>query len=231
MATTEALNQQDPEIDEDESVSIEYEIQGIQHKFQNRKKYRKRALCLLCTLIIFGGLVSIYFYWSMTRGSCGKGENICGDESIMDTKQYGTCISQVQDPLRWNCDRDTANHICCHNRDYAEYSGYWQKTTFLDDVDRNNITIFYDSVTGKPLFKAPIGRSFSDFEKESKKHGWPSFRDDEVVWDNVRCLDDGETVSLDGTHLGHNLPDTKGNRYCINLVSVAGYPNTNSTAL
>ena len=33
-------------------------------------------------------------------------------------------------------------------------------------------------------------------------------------------------VSLTGTHLGHNLPDFKGNRYCINLVSVAGYPKT-----
>ena len=32
----------------------------------------------------------------------------------------------------------------------------------------------------------------------------------------------GETVSVDGTHLGHNLPDDAGNRYCINLVSVAG---------
>ncbi len=31
-------------------------------------------------------------------------------------------------------------------------------------------------------------------------------------------------VSLEGTHLGHNLPDSKGNRYCINLVSVAGNP-------
>ena len=53
-------------------------------------------------------------------------------------------------------------------------------------------------------------------------HGWPSFRDEEVVWDNVRCLKDGECVSVDGTHLGHNLPDGRGNRYCINLVSVAG---------
>ena len=34
----------------------------------------------------------------------------------------------------------------------------------------------------------------------------------------------GETVSVDGTHLGHNLPDDAGNRYCINLVSVAGRP-------
>ena len=31
-------------------------------------------------------------------------------------------------------------------------------------------------------------------------------------------------MSVDGTHLGHNLPDDAGNRYCINLVSVAGRP-------
>lgn len=32
--------------------------------------------------------------------------------------------------------------------------------------------------------------------------------------------------SVDGTHLGHNIPDSKGaNRYCINLVSVAGNPS------
>ena len=84
---------------------------------------------------------------------------------------------------------------------------------------------YYDSVTGKALFKAPVGRSAQDFIDESKKHGWPSFRDDEVVWDNVRCLKNGEAVSVDGTHLGHNLPDWKGNRYCINLVSVAGTPD------
>jgi peptide methionine sulfoxide reductase MsrB len=41
------------------------------------------------------------------------------------------------------------------------------------------------------------------------------------VWENVRILKNGEAVSVDGTHLGHNLPD-KRNRYCINLVSVAG---------
>jgi hypothetical protein len=26
------------------------------------------------------------------------------------------------------------------------------------------------------------------------------------------------------SHLGHNLPDRKGSRYCINLVSIAGRP-------
>ena len=37
-------------------------------------------------------------------------------------------------------------------------------------------------------------------------------------------LRSGECISVDGTHLGHNLPDGSGNRYCINLVSVAGKP-------
>ena len=52
--------------------------------------------------------------------------------------------------------------------------------------------------------------------------GWPSFRDAEVDWAHVRVLSDGEVVSVDGTHLGHNLPDDAGNRFCINLVSIAG---------
>ena len=84
-------------------------------------------------------------------------------------------------------------------------------------------TTFCDSVTGKPLFKIPSpSRSQYDFLIESESHGWPSFRDDEVVWENVRCLPGGECVSIDGTHLGHNMPDQFGNRYCINLVSIAG---------
>lgn len=79
-------------------------------------------------------------------------------------------------------------------------------------------------MTGKALFVAPRGRSVEEFLEESRAHGWPSFRDEEVVWENVRCLPNGEAVSVDGTHLGHDLPDRNGNRYCINLVSVAGNP-------
>ena len=104
--------------------------------------------------------------------------------------------------------------------------GYFTGTSFEDEVRaaKGPIT-FYDSNSGKPLFVAPINRSVDEFIEESKYHGWPSFRDQEVVWDNVRVLkSSGETVSVDGTHLGHNLPDRRGNRYCINLVSVAGNP-------
>ena len=92
-------------------------------------------------------------------------------------------------------------------------------------MDGSKEITFYDSVTGKPLFIAPRGRTFAEFVAESRTHAWPSLRDDEGVWENMRCLSNGEAVSLEGTHLGHNLPDRKGNRYCINLVSVAGVEN------
>lgn len=105
-----------------------------------------------------------------------------------------------------SCDVSTADRICCFNRHYAEFAGYWETTSFLKEVDQEKETTYYDSVTGKPLFIAPRGRSFEEFVKESKSHGWPSFRDEEVVWENVRCLRDGEAVSVDGTHLGHNIP-------------------------
>jgi len=143
----------------------------------------------------------------------------------MDQKAHGTSEKPVQKELRWKCDFDTADRICNFNRHYAEFAGYWQTTEFLQHIKDNykgEPLDFYDSVTGKLLFKAPVGRSMEDFLKESASHGWPSFRDEEVVWDYVRCLRDGECISTTGTHLGHNLPDGKGNRYCINLVSVAG---------
>jgi len=148
------------------------------------------------------------------------------DEDTMAPKAHGTSMSPVQSNLRWNVDEKTADRICNFNRHYAEYAGYWETTKFLKEVDRDEPTVYYDSVTGKPLFVAPIGRTMADFLSESKKHGWPSFRDSEVVWENMRVLKaTGEAVSADGTHLGHNLPDADGrNRYCINLVSVAGHP-------
>ena len=69
-----------------------------------------------------------------------------------------------------------------------------------------------DSNTGKLLFTGPKDRSWNEFVRESQVHGWPSFRDSEVNWDYVRVLPNGECISVDGTHLGHNLPDGTGNR-------------------
>ena len=131
---------------------------------------------------------------------------VMGDESIMSPKKHGTSNVPVQKDLRWNCDYDTADRICNFNRHYAEHAGYWTTTSFVDEARTEHATkgeiTFYDSNTGKPLFIAPKGRDLESFLVESGKHGWPSFRDEEVVWENVRCLGDGETVSVDGTHLG-----------------------------
>lgn len=74
---------------------------------------------------------------------------------------------------------------------------------------------YFDASSGRMLFSAPVGRSVEKLLEESRAHGWPSFRDEEVNWQNVRVLSDGEVVSIDGTHLGHNIPDAHGNRYCI----------------
>ena len=109
-------------------------------------------------------------------------------------------------------------------RALLQYGGYWETTSFLSTESGAAEVTFFDSVTGLPLFIAPRGRSWDAFVAESRQHMWPSFRDSEVVWANVRVVAGGETVSVNGTHLGHNLPDSNGNRYCINLVCVAGAP-------
>jgi peptide methionine sulfoxide reductase MsrB len=171
-------------------------------------------VCLLLAAVSMGGNVTREY----------EAPVVMGDESIMEEKAYGTCEHPVQANLRYGCPQDKANQICCHNRHYAEHSGFWRTTGWLQAVQGQGATKYFDSVTGKLLFTAPLGRTEDDFFRETTSHGWPSFRDDEVNWDVVRVLPNGECVSLDGTHLGHNLPDSKGNRYCINLVCVAGNP-------
>ena len=127
-----------------------------------------------------------------------------GDESLMARKgQFGSTAAPVQAGLLYGISNSLANRICCFNRHYAEPSGSFTQTSFFTDVNKAGETTFYDSVTGRPLFIAPRGRTFAEFERESRSHGWPSFRDEEVVWDDVRCLPDGEAVSTAGTHLGH----------------------------
>lgn len=161
-----------------------------------------------------------------------NGPLVYGDDSIMDQKGHGTTASPVQADLRYGVSNKLADKISSFNRVFAEMGGYFEGTSFEKEVrdlvaTTGGPVTFYDSVSGKPLFVAPKGRSVDDFIEESKVHGWPSFRDEEVVWESVRVLrSSGETVSTVGTHLGHNLPDRNGNRYCINLVSIAGSPTS-----
>jgi len=174
---------------------------------------------------------------SPTFGSITFGAPPLADEDIMSPKPggSGTCVANVQENLRWGVDRSLADRIGCHTRMFAEQWGYWTSSGITLEATASALkpggTItFYDSVTGLPLFVAPRGRTLEAFLEESQHHGWPSFRDEEVVQENVRVLADGETVSVNGTHLGHNLPDGR-NRYCIDLVSIAGTASSNATCV
>ena len=143
---------------------------------------------------------------------------VMGTEEMMSQKEYGTSAVPIQKDLRWSCDVKTADNICNYNRHYAEYSGYWERaTTFLKEESASSGEItFYDSNTGKPLFYGPRDRTWDQFVKESRVHGWPSFRDSEVNWDYVRVLPNGECISVDGTHVsaatalhGRSQPPTR----------------------
>lgn len=57
----------------------------------------------------------------------------CGEE-VMNQKAHGTCEKPVMKNLRWKCDWNTADRICCFNRHYAEHAGYWETTSFLNEV-------------------------------------------------------------------------------------------------
>jgi len=119
-----------------------------------------------------------------------------------------------------------AEAVCCDKRalPFAEPQFLYQ----APDIDLfsklgKGVTVFYDSVCGKPLFRAPINRTLADFRADTDEHGWPSFRSAEVVVENVRTdIKTGFVTSSCGTHLGSYLPDSKGARWCIDLSCIAG---------
>lgn len=150
-------------------------------------------------------IVSRAYLFSMAEEQCG------GKEPVTDLL-YGVSNHY-----------NVASNICCHNHRYAERAGFLQQSDIrlFDKIDKNSVTVFYDSVCGKPLFVAPKGRSFEEFKRESIAHGWPSFRPEETVNENVIIHSGGRMESICGTHLGHNLPDNSGARYCIDLVCVS----------
>jgi peptide methionine sulfoxide reductase MsrB len=155
------------------------------------------------------------------------------EESFMQStpRKFGSCSTRVpvERRLRWGASADVAAEIGCFNRAGAEPKGSWERTGLPKAAARKqggkSTITFYDTISGLPLFVAPRNRSMEQFVEESRAHGWPSFRDAELVLENLRQIrgTHGEIVSAAGMHLGHNLPDGL-NRYCINLVSIAGHP-------
>eukprot|EP01045_Picozoa_sp_COSAG04_P005409 COSAG04_NODE_251_length_18828_cov_18.990923_7_plen_212_part_00 len=90
------------------------------------------------------------------------------------------CSGPIQKELLFGCTRDVsmAQHICCANRHGAEPRGYQEHShvalfeKLRSSTDGEGVTTFFDSVCGKPLFRAPVGRTFEEWEEESLEHGW-----------------------------------------------------------
>jgi len=157
--------------------------------------------------------------------------NLASTESLLRMLKSEQCnggqpMPSISTFLNATLDYEVANWICCNNHRYAEEKGYLAspEVDLFSRLDPFKETVFYDSVCGIPLFIAPRGRSFDEFKKESLHHGWPSFSPEEIVSENVIIHFTGRMKSKCGTHLGHNLPENGEDRYCIDLVCIAGTP-------
>merc|ERR1712166_301806 len=157
---------------------------------------------------------------------------------------FDSCSAGVQDDLAFNIStrmdpfappgatdvESMAESICCDTRNKMRAEPRFlfeapdiQLFSLLD----KGVTTFYDSVCGIPLFRAPVNRTLADFEADTTEHGWPSFRPEEVVQENVVTVSPGPTkpglvTSKCGTHLGSYLPDARGPRWCMDLSCIAG---------
>ena len=171
------------------------------------------CLLLVAGLPFAGGFVAL-----------DKGTNAA---SFHDQK---TCALQTN--LLWGLDALYSDRwICCgSNSEYAERAHTFENFLKRTDLSATDTIVFYDSRCGIPLFRAPVGRTLEEWWEESILHGWPSFRPQEAVSKNVRMSEVDpsggaqEVTSACGTHLGHNIPDASGDRYCMNILCLAGKP-------
>jgi len=167
-----------------------------------------------------------------------------GSATVSPPPADRTCSGPVQSDLLYNIssrltaagvpgtytgDESLAEVVCCDKRaiHLAEprFSFEAPDIQLFSHLDSSGVTTFYDSVCGIPLFRAPMGRTFADFQADTTEHGWPSFRPAELVQGNV--LTDkttGFVTSKCGTHLGSFLPDARGARWCLDLSCLAGKP-------
>lgn len=95
-----------------------------------------------------------------------QGFPVLGEESIMSKKAHGTTANPPMKDLLYGVSYEETSKICCFNRHYAEYSGYFLATNWLKEVSKTEATTYFDPIDGAPLFRAPIGRTFEEFLKE-----------------------------------------------------------------
>ena len=86
--------------------------------------------------------------------------------------------------MKFGVSWEKADEVCSFTREGCEAKGYADSINWTEHLEKEGTTKFFDSVTGVLLYEAPKGRTLEEFIKESRAHGWPSFRDEEIVWEN-----------------------------------------------
>jgi len=129
-------------------------------------------------------------------------------------------------PVVVDANETLADAVCCDTRTkpFAEPQFLFEAPdiALFSKLDED-VTTFYDSVCGLPLFRAPMNRTLAEFKADTQEHGWPSFRPAEVVTENVITdMETGYVTSKCGTHLGSYLPDSQGARWCMDLSCISG---------
>ena len=149
--------------------------------------------------------------------------------SIQNNLRYNMSNREVNFPLQISANDDLATAVCCDSQNfpYAEPQHLFDQpdVALFKNMNAHGQTVFYDSVCGIPLFSVPRNRTLADFQADTTEHGWPSFREAEIVDKGLHTdLATGFVFSSCGTHLGSYLPDDKGPRWCLDLSCVAGNP-------
>jgi len=154
-------------------------------------------------------------------------------------KNFNYCSAKVQENLKYgisgrmdtfggdSANESMAESVCCDSRNNKKAEPQFvyaaPDINLYAEMEKNGVTTFYDSVCGVPLFRAPVGRTLQEFQEDTDEHGWPSFRSEEVLTENVITDEKTKDVkSVCGTHLGAYLPDDNGPRWCMDLSCIAG---------
>ncbi len=137
------------------------------------------------------------FYWEIQWIG---GVTPDAEETVQGTSR---CSGPPQSLLRYNVSgRAAADYlpsvtsneslteaVCCDTaQPYPEPNSFFARpdvNLFAQLNTSSGVTTFYDSVCGMPLFMAPVGRTLADWKAETTEHGWPSFRIEEVVKQNM----------------------------------------------
>lgn len=155
-------------------------------------------------------------------------ENVCRG-AVQRHLRFGAGTLRVPETLPDPAEGETlAEAICCdayyRSLGAAEPKGTFARQGLFREPLGEELT-FYDSVCGKALFRvggSGAKRSVAAFRNETAAHGWPSFREHEVL--DTLNVSGSLVLSSCGTYLGTTEPDAEGQRYCLDLVCLSGQP-------